>query len=192
MPFDVAGFVTPTSLDDYLKRIGVRPIPMAELQAHKQEQLRLHPPSLFVTKKPYITSALLGFGGFVALDTMAGLGGTTYGVVTTALIMGLMSLFTCFMLTSLVLGVRGTRLLGRATWIEQASPRNLDLMIPEPIRDVVQRVRRTMPANALLLTGELVQNETVLDPYVVLHLNGEHACLGIWLNQEVIACAEMT
>jgi hypothetical protein len=85
--------------------------------------------------------------------------------------------------------IGGLRLKGRAYWQQTNAVTYLDPTIPEPIREVVQKVRRTMPANALLIIGELIQNEAVIDPYVVVHLNGERACLGIWLDDKVIACA---
>ena len=40
------------------------------------------------------------------------------------------------------------------------------------------------------ILGELKRQETVLDPYLLIEHNGECACLGIWENKQVIACAE--
>src|SRR5690348_15566174 len=101
MPFDVGGFVAPTSLNEYLKQIGITPVPMAQLQAHKQAQLRLHPASLFATRKPYLAAGLIGFVGFLALYALVGTGGTSYyGIAMTALMVGGCSAFTCFMLAN--------------------------------------------------------------------------------------------
>jgi len=42
-----------------------------------------------------------------------------------------------------------------------------------------------------LLYGQLVQNEVVLDPYLVVQGSDGRYCLGIWENDEVIACATL-
>jgi hypothetical protein len=37
--------------------------------------------------------------------------------------------------------------------------------------------------------GELLQEEVVLDPYLLLRCGGERVCLGIWDERRIIAAA---
>jgi hypothetical protein len=190
MPFDATGFTVETTLDELLKRLGVTPVPMAQLVAHKKEQLRLNPPSLFATPKPFVLCGMLG--GFAALGSHL-LSGETAGAGMVLLIMlaSLCAMASSFFIASAIVGIAGMRLMGRAYWREAYSSACFDPAIPEPIREVVQHVRRHIPPNGLVMTGELIQNEAVIDPYVTVHLNGQRACLGIWLDDKVIACASM-
>ena len=50
MPFDVKGF-QPYTLTDHLASIGITPVPMAVLTAHKADQERKHPESLLNPEK---------------------------------------------------------------------------------------------------------------------------------------------
>jgi hypothetical protein len=190
MPFDAAGFTVETTLDDFLKRLGITPVPMAQLLAHKKQQLRRNPPSLFATPKPFLFCGMLGCFTGLVLHWLTG-NPMGAGVVVVATLLGMCTLAASFFVASAIVGITGMRLRGRAYWKEAYSAMCFDRAIPEPIREVVQRVRRSLPENGLIVTGELIQNEAVIDPYVVVHLNGQRACLGIWLDDKVIACATM-
>ena len=40
-----------------------------------------------------------------------------------------------------------------------------------------------------LILGELLQEQVVLDPYLLLRYRGERVCLGIWDGRRVVAAA---
>jgi hypothetical protein len=54
----------------------------------------------------------------------------------------------------------------------------------------VARLLKADVPGARVILGELKREETVLDPYLLIEHRGECACLGIWENDTVIACAE--
>jgi hypothetical protein len=43
--------------------------------------------------------------------------------------------------------------------------------------------------HATLLLGELVREEVVLDPYLLMECDGEWVCLGIWDGMTIVAAA---
>jgi hypothetical protein len=62
------------------------------------------------------------------------------------------------------------------------------LGVPRDISVTAKLLHRDLPGSELIL-GELVQQEVVLDPYLIVVCNNEIACLGIWDDAGVIACA---
>ena len=60
--------------------------------------------------------------------------------------------------------------------------------MPLRIALLARDLRREAPGSILVL-GELVQQEVVLDPYLLLERDGERVCLGIWDGRRIIAAA---
>jgi hypothetical protein len=74
-------------------------------------------------------------------------------------------------------------------WVAGAWLRGLG--VPEPIAAIALSLHRETPGSSLIL-GELIEDEVVLDPYLLLERDGEIVCLGIWDEGCIIACAEET
>ena len=62
------------------------------------------------------------------------------------------------------------------------------LGVPLPIARLARDMRREAPGSILVL-GELLRQEIVLDPYLLLERDGERVCLGIWDGRRIIAAA---
>ena len=186
MPFDVL-VDKPVSLNDHLALLGITPVPMETLNRHKaaQEHLyRAHPLST-----PWPTLGLFtvfaAIAGCMTLPTMHSLLAT---IMFTVMVSGLLTMVTVAVIATFITGM-GIRIYGKPAWVESFARTFNDPMIPPPIRQVVREVRRNMPGHLVL--GELRRKEVVFDPYIVIVQNGERACLGIWVGDDVIACAEM-
>ena len=194
MPFDALGGSTVVSLADLLTEIGVTPVPMNELEAHKIEQVRLHPPSVWLTPKPYATVGVLAFAALT-------LGGThtvtqTFTNMLFAAGMAMMAAFTFMFVVGAILDVRRIKLRGKAQWIERhpyAEP------MPEPVRKVMRQVHDRLP-KARFVYGELIQRSQVLDPYLLVFMPvdavkvpwaGQRACLAIWDDTGIIRIADV-
>lgn len=190
MPFD-AMMARPLTLKGYLASLGITPVPLEYLRRHKDEQILRNPPNPLTTGKPY----LLIFALVPTLLTISawwqGINHNMLCFLFTSIMTGACAAVLLFMTASIYSNGTGRALRGRATWIESFALSYNDETIPEPIREVVQRVRLSKPENASLIYGELIQREVVLDPYIVLDMKGERVCLGIWDGKNVIACAAM-
>jgi hypothetical protein len=94
-------------------------------------------------------------------------------------------------LVAVVTGTGLIRLRAGSHWRERWIAAGLlgDLAVPEPIAATARRLRRDLPGSTLIL-GELMREEAVLDPYLLLKYGNESVCLGIWEDGRVIACAE--
>ncbi len=75
-----------------------------------------------------------------------------------------------------------------AGWEERhVAPEMLtDLGVPPRIASLARDLQGEAPGSALIL-GELLQQEVVLDPYLLLECGGERVCLGIWDDHRIIA-----
>jgi hypothetical protein len=60
--------------------------------------------------------------------------------------------------------------------------------VPLPIARLGRDLQREAAGSSLVL-GELLQEEVVLDPYLLLRCGGERVCLGIWDERRIIAAA---
>lgn len=186
MPYDAS--VSPVTLRDHLDHLGIVPVPMATLLAHKKQQVRNHPPHILLTLKPYlllwfVTSMVFFTSGMMEapasriapmMFAMIKAGGTsTVAIWATGVVIATISRIK----------VRGV-----AQWLEW--PSQLDDDIPAQVRHVVDYVKDSLP-EAKFIYGELIQDDVLLDPYVRVKFNGGTACLGIWENDQVIAVATM-
>lgn len=183
MPFDaLLAPPEPRTLAQTLEDRGIVAVSLAELAAHKQAQLARHQPSFWYRHEAWLPIVLVG-----SVGCMAACGGLTRGGAAlqtwcpTLLWMGSLALLIVF-------GV--FRVQAGAYWRESSvSVAHLGwLAVPAEIAATARLLQRDLPEVELAL-GELVQQEVVLDPYLMAVRNNEIACLGIWDEAGVIACA---
>lgn len=185
MPFDA--LVAPARqhlLREVLADHGITPVSLEELEAHKQAQLERFAPSFWFRHQALLPTALLGsVAGMAASGGLAqqlGHGSPWPSVLTLG--------WMCVIATLIGAGVFRVR--AGSHWEERWVPVNWleDLGVPEPIARAARRMYREAPGSGLIL-GELIQEEVVLDPYLLLERDGEMVCLGIWDDGRVVACA---
>jgi hypothetical protein len=185
MPFDA--LVAParqTLLREVLDEHGITPVPLEALAAHKQAQLERFAPSFWFRHQALLPTALLGsVAGMAASGGMAqqiGHGSPWPSVLT----LGWMCVI------AMLIGAGVFRVRAGSHWEERWVPVTWldDLGVPEPIARVARTMSRQAPGAALIL-GELIQEEVVLDPYLLLERDGEIVCLGIWDGGHIVACA---
>lgn len=192
MPFDnVLSRNRPASLADCLTEIGVTPVPMSDLEAHKAEQVRLHPANVLGTSKPYLAiGAIFALGMAATIWTSNGqVDGFTVPII---LMLGFSASAISFAFISAFCELLDIRLRGKAEWFETDIYFYDRLTeVPPAIREVAEHVRRYAP-HAGLRCGQLIQRAVVLDPYIVVVSMGERACLGIWEDDRVVAVAQVS
>lgn len=202
MPLDALGARNIVSLTDLLTEIGVTPIPMKDLEAHKAEQVRRHPPSMWLGPKPYATFGVLTSLGLVGSHVMTTGGEPSFLEMMFATGMGMMAAFAFMLVVGGILDMRRVKLRGKAEWIE-SHPHSQPM--PDSVREVMRHVRDRLPT-AHFIYGELVQRSQVLDPYLVVMMPhctpgsnyarmpwaGQRACLAIWDDATIIRIAEIT
>ena len=142
------------------------------LEAHKLDQLRRHPASWLhrhaiavqLCQPVVLLAGVLGFGLLGA-----------HGLMIPAI--------TCLVLVfppailPLLIATRGP-----APW----DP-DLNRVHPE-VREVARRLKTSLPSACLVL-GELCQERSRLDPYLVAEYRGARIVLGIWEDERLILCA---
>jgi len=186
MPFDaLVAPAQPKLLPDVLTDLGIVPISLEQLAAHKQAQLDRFAPSFWYRHQPMLPAALLGSVGCMAATgglsqrMMAG-GSPVSGWLTLA--------WMCVI--ALLIGAGVFRVRAGSHWQERWVPVDWlqGLGVPEPIALLARDLCREVPGSALIL-GELIQEHVVLDPYLLLERDGEQVCLGIWEDGRIVACA---
>jgi len=185
MPFDVLiSPARPRRLADILLDLGASPVPTQALAAHKRDQLERLSPSFWHRHHAWLPVGLMG-----SVACMAMSGGVANGVLPGSLLPSWLCLFWLAVMTLLIVfGV--FRVGGGAHWEERCvgAEALLDLGIPAPITGLACRLARAAPGAAFIL-GELVRDEVVVDPYLLLEYVGETVCLGIWDGRRIIAAA---
>lgn len=184
MPFDA--LVQDKPLAGRLLSLGITPVPMDVLEAHKAAQLQRYPGSMWATPWPWLAIMLGGAVGFPG--ALVALGGwPAFDVFTDCiLLIALVTLGAVGSLMVATLITQGITVYGPAEWVEgYFYPRS---SVPSEIRDLVLYVKHWAP-DLKLVHGELRREEVVLDPYIVVERDGERACLGIWDGAEIIAIA---
>jgi hypothetical protein len=185
MPFDaLLTPVRPRLLSEVLDDYAIAPVAWRVLAEHKQTQLARFAPSFWYQHQTWLPVGLLGSVGCMAATgglANGGLPGSALPSWLTLAWMGVIALLIMF-------GV--FRVHGGAYWEERWVPGGAlgGLGVPEPIAAMARALHRDLPGSALIL-GELMQEEVVLDPYLVLDCDGERVCLGIWDGARIIACA---
>ena len=182
MPFDALVAVTrQRTLSDTLDDHRLDPVPWETLAAHTVAQQRRYGPSFWYRHQSAVSIMLVvaspAAGAVVALS--GGFSGHS-GVLA------ITGSFVWMCMVALLTGTGIIRLRAGSHWEEREVLAYSD--VPEPIAKVARLLRDELPGSRLIL-GELKRQETVLDPYLLIEHDGESACLGIWENSEVIACA---
>jgi hypothetical protein len=187
MPFDaLLAPLQPNTLAQALDERRIVPIGWASLAAHKQAQLARHHPSFWLRHEAWLPIALVG-----SVGCMAASGGLTHQIAAATSPLSwtpTLIWLGCFALL-IVFGV--FRVQAGAYWQERIVPvEDLDnLGVPPEIAVTARTLQHEVPGSALIL-GELIQQEVVLDPYLILACNTEMACLGIWDEAGIIAHVE--
>lgn len=186
MPFDGLSL---NPLADVARSLGITPVPLDVLEAHKKAEVAKHPVSWFY-KHPTIatfgpavltgflfSSAMLLFLSIAASSlrvTLLPLIPLSIGMLCTAGIV----LYRCIMTFS---GLNGP-----AYWIEKYG---LSDDVPTEIAHMARQIRRVLPGSYPMV-GELRQDQVVLDPYLVMCLDDQRIVLGIWDDKGIIQQAE--
>jgi hypothetical protein len=185
MPFDA--LVAPARqrlLREVLDEHGITPVSLEALAAHKQAQLERFAPSFWFRHQALLPAALLG-----SVAGMAASGGLAQQIGHGSPWPSMLTLgWMCVI--AMLIGAGVFRVRAGSHWEERWVPAGWldDLGVPEPIARVARTVSRETPGAGLIL-GELIQEEVVLDPYLLLERDGETVCLGIWDNGRIVACA---
>ena len=183
MPFD-ALLIPPRLLAEILEEHGATPVSLEALAAHKEAQLERFAPSFWHQHQTWLPVGLIGSVGCMALG-----GGIVNGAYPGSMLPSWLSLFWLAVMALLILfGVFRVR--AGARWRESAVAVGMlsELGVPSPIarlaRDLLAEAR-----GSTLILGELVQEELVLDPYLLLQFGQERVCLGIWDERHIVAAA---
>jgi hypothetical protein len=185
MPFDaLIAQVRPRLLAEILDELGAMPVPLEALAAHKRIQLERFAPSFWHQHQTWLPVGLIG-----SVLCMAMSGGIANGALPGSLLPSWLSLFWLGVMTLLIVfGV--FRVSAGARWEERfvAAEMLIELGVPMPIARLAGNFRREASGSALIM-GELLQQEVVLDPYLLLEYGSERVCLGIWDGGRIIAAA---
>jgi hypothetical protein len=185
MPFDaLVAPPRPRLLVELLDDRGVLPVPLQALAAHKQAQLERFAPSFWHEHQTWLPVGLIGSVFCMALS-----GGLTNRMLAGSIVPSWLSLFWLGVMTLLIVfGV--FRISAGARWEERhIEP---DMLIGAGVPLPIARLGRDLQSEAAgssLVLGELLQEEVVLDPYLLLKCGGERVCLGIWDERRIIATA---
>ena len=185
MPFDA--LVAPTrlkTLAEVLLDHGLSPVSPQTLAAHKQAQLEKFRPGFWQQHQTWLPVGLLG-----SVGCMAASGGFANRLMPASVVPSWLTLtWMCVIALLVVFGVfrghAGSHWEER--WVAGAWLRGLG--VPEPIAAIALSLHRDAPGSSLSL-GELIEEEIVLDPYLLLVRDGEAVCLGIWDGGRIVACA---
>jgi hypothetical protein len=186
MPFDaLISPVRPRSLADALDALRITTVPWVVLESHKDAQLRKFPPGFWHHHQTLLPVGLLG-----SIGCMAASGGMAHGMMPVgAAFPSFLTLLWLGVITLLIVfGV--FRAHGGSHWEERlVAAGSLDEdHVPAPIADVARLLHRELPGSVLVL-GELLREEVVLDPYLLLEHDRQSICLGIWDGRRIIAAA---
>src|SRR5215472_10434729 len=183
MPFDALVAVTrQRTLSDALDDHRLDPISWDTLAAHKVEQQRRFGPSFWYRHQAAVSILLV-----VASPVAGAVAGMSSGFTAHSGVLAITGSFVWMCMVALVTGTGLIRLRAGSHWEEREVLTYAD--VPEPIARVARLLKAEAP-RARLILGELKREETVLDPYLLIEHAGECVCLGVWENDEVIACGK--
>jgi len=187
VPFDaLIAPPEPRTLVQTLDDRGVVPIGRADLAAHKQAQLARFQPSFWHRHEAWLPIALVG-----SVGCMAASGGLTHGIAAGAPLLTWTPTLIWLSSFALLIVFGVFRVRAGAYWHERNVPIEdlARLEVPDAIAATARALHRDLPGSELIL-GELIEEQVVLDPYLLLVCDDQRACLGIWDEQGVIACAD--
>ena len=153
---------------------------------HKAQQQRRFGPSFWYRHQAAVSILLV-----VASPVAGAVAGMSSGFTAHSGVLAITGSFVWMCMVALVTGTGLIRLRAGSHWEERdVSERFLAWdAIPAPIARVARTLQGTLPGSRLIL-GELIREETVLDPYLLLQHQGECVCLGIWEGDHMVACAQ--
>lgn len=206
MPLDVAGFKTKIGLLDVAANLGIMPIPMAELESHKAIEVAKNPPSAIgrfiedhqaaIQKTVYnLTNGCVALvPAFAATAVISAFfAAYTSSSLMLTFVSALMIFpagFAALKMDDLYQGKKGPRFRGSARWHESSlTAAETAAWVPFPIRAFAEDILVLLP-DADLIIGELIQDEVVIDPYLLVQYQGEKIVLGIWNDRGVIRLAK--
>jgi hypothetical protein len=185
MPFDaLLAPPRPRLLAELLDDHGAMPVPLEALAAHKRAQLERFAPSFWHQHQTWLPVGLMG-----SVACMATSGGIANGMLPGSLLPSWLSLFWLGVMTLLIVfGV--FRVSAGARWEERsvAAEELAASGVPARIARLGCALQRGSPDTTLVL-GELLQEQVVLDPYLLVQRGNECVCLGIWDGERIIASA---
>lgn len=184
MPFDaLVAAPRQTAILDAFNTLGVTPVPWATLAEHKLAQQRKFGPSFWFRHQTQVSIAL------IAASPVAGaVVGAVQGFTPHSSALAVASSFIWMCVVALLTGTGLVKLRAGSHWAERCVTADDldDLQVPRPIAFLARSVQRMVPETGLVL-GELKQDHTVLDPYLLIEAGDESYCLGIWDEGKVIA-----
>jgi len=186
MPFDaLSAPPEPRTLGRTLDDRRIVPIGWDTLAAHKQAQLARYQPSFWQRHEAWLPIALVG-----SVGCMAASGGLTHQIAAATSLLSWCPTLIWMGAFALLIVFGVFRVHAGARWQERNVPvEDLGrLGVPGEIAATARTLHRDLPGSGLIL-GELIQQEVVLDPYLILACDTEMACLGIWDDTGMIACA---
>lgn len=170
--------------------LGITPVPNETLEAHKLAELRRHPGSwwynhaglaeLLLTFSFFLSAVILLAAVVFALLWV----GTVAGLVCSGCGIASLGLLALVGRTGMLTGQLSLK--GPAEWVET---RRL-YTAPPPVAAMARCIKRALP-EAVIIVGELRQMQVLLDPYLIVRLDDEHICLGIWDDKRIIHQARM-
>jgi hypothetical protein len=175
MPFDaLLAPARPRRLADILADRCIAPVPLETLSEHRQAQLERFAPSFWYQHHTWLPVGLIGS---VVCMSLSG-SGSSWLTLFWLSVMTLLIVFGVF------------RVSAGARWEERrVTPEALiELGVPLGIARLAHDLQSEADGSELIL-GELVQEQVVLDPYLLLRYRGERVCLGIWDGRRVITAA---
>ncbi len=182
MPFDALVAVTrQRTLADTLEHHRLTRVSWKTLAEHKAEQQRRYGPSFW-----YRHQAMLSIMLVVTSPAAGAIAAASGGFNAHSGVLAITGSFVWMCMVALITGTGVIRLRAGSHWEEREVRSFVD--VPEPIARTARLLKGEMPGARLIL-GELKREETVLDPYLLIEHQGECVCLGIWENDQVIACA---
>ena len=185
MPFDaLLAPARPRLLAEILDEYGTTPVPLQALAAHMRAQRERFAPSFWHQHQTWLPVGLIG-----SVFCMAMSGGVANGVLPGSLLPSWLSLFWLGVMTLLIVfGV--FRVSAGARWRERpvAVEFLAEIGVPMRIARLARDLHREAPGSAMIL-GELLQQQVVLDPYLLIVYGNERICLGIWDGRRIIAAA---
>jgi hypothetical protein len=179
MPFDGSLL----SLETKARSVGLNPIPLETLEAHKTEQCRLHRGSwLYPIAKSHNWPGIV-----LAVSLSMYMGGFFLGCLFDNVVILILA---CCAAVSVFIGglaISFIKVKGRAEWREKVA--NL-AAIPPQVQHAVKKLKSIYP-NSYYVIGELYQDKVMLDPYLLAIdlITNERVCLAIWDNDRIIASA---
>jgi hypothetical protein len=186
VPFDaLLAPSEPRTLARTLDDRCIVPLDRAVLAAHKQAQLARYQPSFWVRHEAWLPIALVG-----SVGCMAASGGLTHGIGADASLLASAPSLIWMGSFALLIVFGVFRVHAGAYWQERTvAVEELGRAgVPREIAATARLLHRDLPGSELIL-GELVQQEVVVDPYLIVMYDDAMACLGIWDDAGVIACA---